>query len=152
MSGQTARTMERRCADVRARLRADVDLWAASNDQFGSPPHLVPLSFYWDGTAIVLATDPTTVTGRNLETTGRVRFALGTTRDVVLVDGIAESSPVHDIDPGVASAFAEKAGFDPRTDPDRYRYFRVVPERIQAWRNESEGQHPTVLRDGTWLG
>ena len=36
-------------------LRTEVDCWVASADEMGNA-HLVPLSHYWDGAALVLAT------------------------------------------------------------------------------------------------
>jgi hypothetical protein len=147
----TVRTRAERRRDTEQRLRTDIDLWVASGDQFGSPPHLIPLSFWWDGAALVLATSPVTVTGRNLETTGRVRLALGTPRDVVLVDGIAESLPTAELPTASADGFAAATGFDPRANAADYRYFVIRPERIQAWRNEAENAERTIYRDGDWL-
>lgn len=145
------RTHAERRRDTERLLRTEVDLWVASGDQFGSPPSLVPLSFWWDGSAVLLATDPVAVTGRNLETTGRVRLAVGTTRDVVLIDGLAESIAVAALDPAAAQAFADRTGFDPREDAGAYRYFVIRPERIQAWRSAAENADRTILRDGAWL-
>ena len=48
-------------------------------------------------------------------------------------------------------AFAAKTGFDPRLSAAAFLYFRVVPARIQAWREENELAGRTIMRDGRWL-
>jgi hypothetical protein len=48
-----------------------------------------------------------------------------------------------------ADRFAAHTGFDPRGLPTPYRWFRIVPCRIQAWRaNELPGRE--LMRDGRW--
>jgi hypothetical protein len=49
------RSRAQRKADTLALLRTEVDCWVASADEMGNA-HLVPLSHYWDGAALVLAT------------------------------------------------------------------------------------------------
>jgi hypothetical protein len=48
------RSRAQRKADTRALLRTEVDCWVASADELGNA-HLVPLSHYWDGAALVPA-------------------------------------------------------------------------------------------------
>src|SRR5437588_309012 len=79
-----ARGPEQRKQDTLRRLEEDVDLWVATAD---GAPYLIPLSFLWDGTTLLIATVDASPTGRNLRATGRVRLGLGPTRDVVLIDG-----------------------------------------------------------------
>jgi hypothetical protein len=74
---------------------------------------------------------------------------LGPTRDVVLVEGPVEELP-RGADPAAEQAFADAAGFDPRTLPE-YLYLRLVPDVIQAWRSPAELAGRTVMRDGRWL-
>src|SRR2546423_4392923 len=80
------RSRAQRKADTLALLRTEVDCWVASADETGNA-HLVPLSFYWDGAALVLATPRSSPTATNLIRAGLARVGLGQTRDVVLVDG-----------------------------------------------------------------
>lgn len=143
------RSRAQRRADTEQRLAADVDLWVATGSQFGGPPHLVPLSFLWYEDAVVLCTGASTVTGRNLETTGHVRLALGDPRDVVLIDGVAEV--IRDVPVELADAFARKASWDPRGESEPYLWLAVRPERIQAWRGVAENPERTILRNGDWL-
>jgi hypothetical protein len=50
--------------------------------------HLVPLSFAWDGEHLIIATEATALTTRNLTGARRARLALGQTRDVVMIDAV----------------------------------------------------------------
>ncbi|SDN03916.1 pyridoxamine 5'-phosphate oxidase family protein [Allokutzneria albata] len=148
MTGTAPRGLEERLRDTRAKLDGEVDLWVATS---GSPggAHLVPLSFLWDGTAFLISTPRASVTGRNLLADGQVRLSLGPTRDVVIVDGAAETVEVT---PDVGDAFAAKTGFDPRELDEPYQYFRILPRRVQAWREANELRGRDLMRAGRWLG
>ncbi|WP_344842904.1 hypothetical protein [Nonomuraea dietziae] len=50
----------------------------------------------------------------------------------------------------VGDAFAVKTGFDPRELSSPYLYFRIRPERIQAWREVNELEARELMRDGRW--
>ncbi|HEX6499436.1 MAG TPA: hypothetical protein VF054_10440 [Micromonosporaceae bacterium] len=39
-----------------------------------------------------------------------------------------------------------------RASTTRYRWFRVCPRRIQAWREENELRDRELMREGRWLG
>ncbi|MFI9808943.1 pyridoxamine 5'-phosphate oxidase family protein [Streptomyces sp. NPDC052301] len=144
------RSLEERLRDTRARLEKDVDLWVATSGG-STGVHLVPLSYLWDGTAILISTPRTSVTGRNLLADGRVRLGVGPTRDVVIIEGTAEPVDVAELGADTGDAFADKTGFDPRKLDD-YQYFRIVPRRIQAWREANELAGRGLMRDGAWLG
>jgi len=150
MTDALPRGLEERLRDTRARLESDVDLWVATA---GSPGgvHLVPLSYLWDGTAFIISTPRASVTGRNLLADGRVRLSLGPTRDVVVVEGIAEPVDLADLGPEAGNAFATKTGFDPRELDEPYQYFLIRPRRIQAWREANELRGRDLMRDGRWL-
>ena len=139
------RPRDQRRRDTLRRLSEDVDAWVATAAD--GMPCLVPLSFHWDGGALYLSTFDTNPTARNIVSNGNVRLTLGQTRDVVLIDGIGTRAIPPD---EVAAAFAERAGFDPRT-LKRYPYFRVVPRSIQAWREVNEIADRDIMRDGEWL-
>ncbi len=143
------RTTEERKRDVVGSLESEVDGWLASASEQGDA-YLIPISFYWDGESLLLATPASSVTARNLRRAGVVRFGIGPTRDVVIVDGAVEFIDAGTIDATLAGRYAEQAGWDPRAD-GRNAFFRIVPRTIQAWReaNELAGRH--VMRDGRWL-
>ena len=83
------RARARRQRDTEHRLANDVDLWVATASADGAP-YLVPLSFDWDGEALLVATPTDSPTGRNLAATRTVRLGLGHTRDVSMIDGEVE--------------------------------------------------------------
>ncbi|RKS06652.1 pyridoxamine 5'-phosphate oxidase [Nocardiopsis sp. Huas11] len=151
MSTAPPRGREERLRDTRARLEGDADLWLASSGATDGP-HLVPLSYLWDGTAFLVSTPRTSVTARNLLADGRVRLSLGSTRDVVMVDGTAEPVGPDDLGPERGEAFARRTGFDPRELGRPYQYFLIRPRRVQAWREENELRGRELMREGRWLG
>jgi hypothetical protein len=149
MARPPARSRAERIADTQATLAREVDCWVASASADGDTA-LIPLSFVWSGGRIVLATGQSSVTVRNLERAGRARLALGTTRDVVLVDGTVEVVASADIDPALGEAFAKAADWEPRDEPAPYVYILVTPRRIQAWREANELAERTIMTDGAW--
>ncbi|WP_392842469.1 pyridoxamine 5'-phosphate oxidase family protein [Streptomyces sp. LN500] len=150
MTGAPPRGLEERLRDTRAKLESDVDVWVATSSSRGGV-HLIPLSYLWDGTAFLISTPRASVTGRNLLAEGRVRLSLGPTRDVVVVDGIAERVDIADLGPETGDAFATKTGFDPRELDEPYQYFLIRPRRLQAWREANELLGRDLMRDGRWL-
>jgi len=149
MTAEPPRTYQQRKEDTLARLASDVDAWVASADRHGDV-YLVPLSFLWDGTAITVTTPESSRTARNLRSGARARLGIGPTRDVVLIDGTVEEFSLETVPDGLARAFAEKL-WDPRGEADRYAYFRITPQRIQAWREVNELAGRDLMRQGTWL-
>jgi len=47
--------------------------------------------------------------------------------------------------------FVARTGFDPRAPATPYRWFRLSPRRIQAWREVNELPDRELMRDGRWL-
>jgi hypothetical protein len=139
------RSLEQRKQDTLGRLESDVDAWFASAGD--GDAYLLPLSFLWDGAGVIISTPRSSVTGRNLSRGGRVRIAVGDLRDVTMIDGTAELVQ----DGRTKDAFAAKHGWDPRKETDDYAYFRIVPDRVQAWREVNELPGRTLMRDGAWL-
>jgi hypothetical protein len=144
------RSRPQRRRDTEHRLAHDVDVWVASASPDGAP-YLVPLSFDWDGEALLVATSSTSRTGRNLASTGSARLALGHTRDVTMIDGDVEILGLDELDDAAADRFVARAGFDPRAAAASYRWFRITPRRTQAWREENELPGRELMRDGHWL-
>ncbi len=144
------RSAGQRRLDALQRLEYEVDAWVATADRAGGTPHLVPLSFLWDGMTMLLSTPASSPTGRNLLASGQVRVGVGPTRDVVLIEGTATPLAAEELPPGVCDAFAARTGFDPRQESG-YLYFRVAPVRIQAWREANELPGRDLMRRGEWL-
>lgn len=146
------RAREDRRQDTLDRLDRDVDVWVATADAAGGVPYLTPLSFLWDGSALILSTPAASPTGRNLRASGRVRVGLGLTRDVTIIEGaVQETIPAADMPAGLGDDFAAKTGFDPRAEGGDYVYFRIRPSRIQAWREANELSGRDLMRGGEWL-
>lgn len=140
------RNRQQRKQDTLGRLESDVDAWFATADP-DSNGYLLPLSFLWDGAGVIVSTPRSSITGRNLSEGGRVRIGVGELRDVTMIDGTVE--PVGD--ERTKDAFAAKHGWDPRRETGDYAYFRIVPDRMQAWREVNELPGRTLMRDGAWL-
>src|SRR5215204_4620516 len=145
-----ARSPEQRKADSLNLLEQEVDAWVATADQASGTPYLVPLSFLWEGSTLLIATPAASPTSRNLQATGKVRLGIGPTRDLVLIEGtVAEILPAGEVPAEVGDAFAAKTGFDPR-QLSGYSYFRIHPQRLQAWREANELKDRQLMADGRW--
>jgi hypothetical protein len=144
------RPRAQRRRDTEDRLARDVDLWVASASTDGAP-YLVPLSFDWDGETLLLATSAGSPTARNLAAGRTVRLGLGDTRDVSMIEGDVEVLEMDALPRERGDRFAARTGFDPRALDAPYRWFRVSPRRIQAWREVNELPDRELMRDGRWL-
>ena len=144
------RSRAQRRRDTEHRLTHDIDVWVASASADGAP-YLVPLSFDWDGAALLLATPRDSPSGRNLASSRTARLALGDTRDVYMIDGDVEVLELDALSRERCDRFAERTGFDPRALSAPYCWFRISPRRIQAWREVNEIPERELMRDGRWL-
>jgi hypothetical protein len=151
MTTAPPRTPQQRKQDTLDRLAHDVDAWVATADPDSGTPYLVPLSFLWDGSTLLISTPASSRTSRNLQATGKVRLGVGPTRDLVLVEGTVEAIPAGELGNDVGDAFAATTGFDPRELKNPYLYFRIRPARLQAWREANELEGRELMRDGAWL-
>jgi hypothetical protein len=151
MTQEPARTAKQRKQDTLRRLEHDEDAWVATAGEDGGAPYLVPLSFVWDGSTLLFATPVASPTGRNLAATGVARLGIGPTRDVVMVEGTVVMVSPADLAEEDAEIFASATGFDPRRLATPYSYFRVLPRRVQAWREANELKGRDLMRDGEWL-
>lgn len=143
------RSLAQRKSDVLAKLASEEDIWVATTNGPGEPC-LVPLSFVWVDGRIILATARGNRTARNVLETASAHLALGPTRDVVSLEGIAEVRAHNEVDDGDAEAYAAHTGWDPRLDPATV-WIVFEPLRIQAWREVDELQGRTVMEEGRWL-
>jgi hypothetical protein len=146
------RTLDQRTADTLALLaEPGADIWVATASANGDA-HLVPLSYGWTGDRIVLSTDSSMVTARNLVNAGKARLGTGGTRDVVMIDAELDSvHPVGDVPEDVATSFVSQSDWDPRPQGDPFVFLVLRPVRIQAWREANELAGRTLMREGAWL-
>ena len=110
----------------------------------------MPLSFDGDGEALFVATPADSPTGRNFAASGTARLGLGETRDVCMIEGDVEAFDIDALPQERGDRFAERTGFDPRALTG-YRWFRISPRRVQAWREANEIAGRELMRDGRWL-
>jgi hypothetical protein len=146
------RSPEQRKSDALAKLTAiNTNVWIASASSTGAV-HLIPVSHTWNGSQVVVATEPTSRTVANATSNGQVRLALGDTRDVVVIDAVlAEAIPATGAPAALVDAYSTQAGWDPRTDGGEYVFLVLAPERIEVWKESEELAGRTVMRDGSWL-
>ncbi|MEU5717446.1 pyridoxamine 5'-phosphate oxidase family protein [Streptomyces sp. NPDC020403] len=143
-----ARGPEQRRKDVLDRLEQD-DAWVATVSS-DAVPCLVPLSFVRDRETLLLATRRTNPTAANVTHSGQVRIVLGGTRDVVLIEGTAETVEGSALPTSSGDAFAAKLHWDPRGRP-AWVYLRITPRTVKAWREVNELAGRDLMADGVWL-
>ncbi len=68
-----------------------------------------------------------------------------------MIEGTVQVVTPEDLPEEDAEVFAGKTGFDPRQLSTRYLYFKILPQRVQAWREENELSGRELMRDGRWL-
>ncbi len=139
---------ERRAAAIE-HLRSNSNFWLATASD-GRGPHLIPASYWWDGTQLTTATFEDSRTLKNIQTQPKIRASIGSTADVLMIDAIADIVAVTDIDTAAAEGYARASRNDPRSVPG-FVYLRLTPQRMQVWRGSSEFAGRTVMRDGVWL-
>ncbi|MGW5732494.1 MULTISPECIES: pyridoxamine 5'-phosphate oxidase family protein [Streptomyces] len=144
------RTPEQRKHDTLKRLAHDIDAWVATADADSGTPYLIPLSYLWEGESLLVATPDASVTGRNFRSTGKARVGVGPTRDVIIIEGAVRALDDGDLSPEELDVFAEKTGFDPRKLDTVYTYFRITPQRLQAWREADELEGRDLMLGGRW--
>jgi hypothetical protein len=133
--------LERRAAALE-HLRSNGNLWFATASD-GRGPHLIPVSYWWDGTLLTTATFENSRTFKNVRAQPKVRVAIGSTGDVLV-------GAVTDIDPVAAEGYARASGNDPRSVPG-FTYIQLTPDRMQVWRGPAEFAGRTVMHRGVWL-
>jgi nitroimidazol reductase NimA-like FMN-containing flavoprotein (pyridoxamine 5'-phosphate oxidase superfamily) len=97
--------------DTEHRLTHDIDVSVASAWADGAP-YLVPLSFAWEGEALLVATPTDSPTGRNLAATRTVRLGLGHTREVSVIGGEVEVLEIDALPQQRGYRFAARTAFD----------------------------------------
>jgi hypothetical protein len=145
------RSLEKRTADVRKALSRNGDVYLATASSSGRP-HLIAASSWWDGQRLVVATAATSRTSRNLDTTRLARLALGTPADMIVIDAnVVDVVDVDRADQQMRDGFAAAVGWNPADEGPGWRFFRLAPVSMQAYRGYGELQGRDVMRDGTWL-
>ena len=126
-----ARSLPERRQAAMLRLGAPANLWLATASG-GQGPHLIPLSYWWDGVRLITATFERSRTVTNVRAQPKVRAAIGDPTDVHMVDATATVVAVTDIDTAAADGYAGISGVDPRSTAG-FVYLQPAPERVQVW-------------------
>jgi hypothetical protein len=137
-----------RKTDTVARLEGDADVWVATAS--AGRAHLVPLSLAWDGAHVILATPANSPTARNAAASGQMRLALGTSRDVTIIEAVAEVVPCAEAPGPIARCYAARTGWDPRHEDVPHVYLVATPRTMRAWKSVAEINGRTIMRDGQW--
>src|SRR5712671_2268494 len=88
MNQVQARPLAERRKAAMERLRSNSNLWLATASD-GRGPHLIPLSYWWDGSRLTTATFEGSRTLKNVCAPPKVHAAIGTTGDVLMIDATA---------------------------------------------------------------
>lgn len=148
MSEIQVRTLPERREAALEHLRSNSNLWLATASD-GTGPHLIPVSYWWDGARLTTATSETSRTARNVRAQPKVRAAIGGTGDVLMIDASVAIVPWGDLDERTAEGYARASGV-PRSTPG-FVYLQLLPERMQVWKGAAEFSGRTVMRAGAWL-
>jgi hypothetical protein len=148
MSNQVqARSLHERREAALKRLRSGGNLWPAAASDRG--PHLIPVSYWWDGACLTTSTFDNSRALTNIRTQPRVRASAGATTDVLMIDAAATIMAANDVGEAAKAGYAQVSGI-PLGTPG-YVYVQLQPERMQVWKGPAEFTGRTIMRDGVWL-
>lgn len=101
---------------------------------------------------MIIASEATAITTRNIVGARRARLALGGTRDVVMIDAVlVRQIGIAEAPAAIADRYAAQADWDPRSAGGDFVYSVLRSERVQVWREVNEIAGRTVMRGGAWL-
>lgn len=149
MSDPTPRPLSERRAAAAERLHSPGNMWLATASD-GHGPHLIPVSYWWDGARLTTATFENSRTVRNIAAQPDVRASIGSTTDVLMIDAAAAVVAGSDIDDTAADGYLQSARLDPRSLPG-FVYLQLTPQRMQLWNGREEFTGRTIMRGGQWL-
>lgn len=148
MNQLQARTLGERREAAIDRLRSNRNLWLATARD-GRGPHLIPVSYWWDGARLTTATSKQSRTLKNIKAQPTVRASIGSTGDVLMIDATAIVVSAADVGAEAAEGYA-RASRNPLPVPG-FEYVQLVPDRMQVWNGPSEFRGRTVMLGGRWL-
>lgn len=129
-------------AAVTAQLEASRNYWIGSVRPDGRP-HVVPVWGVWAEDQFHFATDPKSVTARNLEQNPQASVNLESGDDCVILQG---TFVLQYGTPGVAAAFSAK--YDMPWGADEIPLFSLTLRKAFAWREEDFPSSATRWRFG----
>jgi len=135
---------------VLSALEKQHDVWLATADVAGRP-HLIAVSAWWDGADLLVATTGASKTARNLAMNPIVRVARGAPSDAIVIDAQMIDSRAVEDSADLAGGFAAAVGWDPREAGGGWMFFRLRPNRIQAFRGYDEIEDRDVMVRSRWV-
>jgi hypothetical protein len=153
---EPARTRKQRLEDTLALLEhpKPPHIVLATVNRDGLTPYLAPLTFYWDGHQLTMGLVEPQRTAANLRRTGWAHGMLGSTLDVVMVEGPVTLHSADEIDPAIGDALKARwtnPNIDFRTMPG-FVLAQLHPRRIKAYRpGYAERDDRDLMLDGKWL-
>ncbi len=143
------RSVDQRKADVLEMLGRNGHMWLATAHD--DVPHVIAVSALWDGDHITVTTVGKSRTGGNLKPGASARLVAGTQDDaVVILAKVVDGRPATDA-AELAERWNSAMGWDPREVGEGWWFYRLRPERIQAFRGYDEIEGRDVMRGGAWL-
>ncbi len=127
-------------AHIENRLRTEPIIWFGTSSRNGQP-HLVPMWFLWDGTAITLFSLPNTRKLRDLTDNSSVVLALEAADqgyDVVILEGRATLFSDPSVTGLMPPFVAKYANIPRRWPPEEWakmftQSIRVIPTKLTCW-------------------
>jgi hypothetical protein len=145
------RSAEQRKTDVLATLSRNGDAWLATASPSGKP-HMIAVAFWWDGDLLVIATGHQSRTARNLDATSAARLATGSPDDAIMIDAsVVDSVPARDADEALVDGFSGAVGWNPNEEAGDWRFYRLRPVQVQAYRGYGELEGRVIMRRSRWL-
>jgi pyridoxamine 5'-phosphate oxidase-like protein len=138
-----------RKADVLASFEKQGQYWLVSADVAGRP-HVIAVSAWWDGHELVVTTNGSSVSARNLAMNPVVKLVGGDPADAIVIDASVIDSTGVDDSAELAGGFKAAMGWDPR-EMAGWMFFRLRPTRIQAFRGYDEIEGRDVMVRSRWL-
>lgn len=143
------RGAEERKRDVLAVLERHGHMWLTTAHE--GRPHAIGVSALWDGVDLLVTTAGTSRTAQNLRESRVAALLAGTPDDAVVIHAdLVESMPAAGAE-DVARRWVEVMGWDPRETGEGWHFFRLHPNRVQAFRGYDDIGGREVMRGGRWL-
>ncbi|MEL6524089.1 MAG: pyridoxamine 5'-phosphate oxidase family protein [Chloroflexota bacterium] len=105
--------------------------WLSSTRPDGRP-HVVPIAAIWHDEALYFSLSLTSVKGRNISQQPRVAIHLESSRNVVILEGVAQPADNASIRDTVLPRYIERYNFTPPVTENN-QWLNVHPDRVLAW-------------------
>lgn len=117
------------------RLSASRNYWVCTTRADGRP-HAMPVWGLWLHDAVWFSADPQSVKGRNLAARPDLVIHLESGDEAVVMEGRVEYVAAPQLPSGFVPAYAAKYGHELDTSNPDFGFYRVVPVKVLAWREQ----------------